>query len=146
MRNLFGRTVKGLCRFYIPYFCNLTICRRFLVPRELVDIRYPTCEAIYCYKGPPIFEDVENCECYVHSCDSCGKGSCSCTINSMFRLCSCCGLHDRWFIIPQNFFVNIKIRVQTYLVRAVNLHLSYWIAQSDSCEQYLAVCVLTKTV
>ena len=73
MRNLFGRKVKDLCRFYVCYPCNFTVCRRFLLPRELADDRCPMCEAVYWYKEPPVFEDLQECDCYVHSCNSCGK-------------------------------------------------------------------------
>ena len=80
MRNLFGRTVKGLCRLYLCYSCNLTVCRRFLLPRELVDDRCPMCEAIYWYKGPPVFEDLEKCDCYVQPGNSFGRILFPCTI------------------------------------------------------------------
>ena len=86
------------------YICNLTVCRRFLLPREILDGRCPWCEAIYWYRGPPVFKDVDKCDCYVHFCNSCGKVLCSCTIDSLFGVCPRCGLHDNWAIIPPELF------------------------------------------
>jgi len=104
MRSLFGRTKRGLCRLFVCYFCNFTVCRRFLLPRELVDDRCPMCVAWYWYKGPPVFKELEKCDCYVQSCDNCGHVLCSCTIEALFDECPWCTLYDRWVIIPSEIF------------------------------------------
>ena len=71
---------------------------------EIFDGRCPWCEAIYWYRGPPVFKDVDKCHCYVHFCNSCGKLLCSCTIDSLFGVCPRCGLRDNWVIIPPEIF------------------------------------------
>ena len=73
MRNLFGRPKKGLCSLFVCYWCCFTVYRRFILPREIVDNRYPMCEALYWYPWTLVFEELEQCTCYVHSCNSCGK-------------------------------------------------------------------------
>jgi len=73
MKNLFGRTIKGLCRFYVCHSCNFKVCKHFLLPKEPVDDKCLICEARYWYQGPPIFKDFENCNCYVHSHNNCGN-------------------------------------------------------------------------
>jgi len=102
MRNLFGRTRRGLCQFHVCYSCNLTVCRCFILPREIIDDRCPWCKARYWYRGPPKYEELEKCTCLVHSCNNCGNILCSCTIASMFGYCP--WLYDRWVIIPPELF------------------------------------------
>ena len=105
MRNLFGRARRGLCRFFVCYSCNLTVCgRNFLLPRVIIDDNCPICEAIFWYKGPPKYEELEKCDCYIQSCDNCGNILCSCTIESRFGECPWCELYDRWVVIPPELF------------------------------------------
>lgn len=100
---------EKVLRACVDFMCVTPVISQFvdffLLPRELVGDRCPWCEAIFWYRGPPIFEDLENCECYVHSCDSSGTVLCSCTINSTCGMCPCCGLYDSWIIIPRIFFL-----------------------------------------
>jgi hypothetical protein len=87
MSNLVDRNIKGLCRFYVCYFCNFKICERFfLLPRRVVDNTYPRCEVEDWYKGP-IFEDADECNCCVHTCSNCTGTLCFCIIESISRLC-----------------------------------------------------------
>ena len=100
------KSIEGLCRFYMCYCCNFTVCKRLILPQRGVEDKCPKCESVYWYKGPPIFKDLETCDCNVLSCDHCGQILCSCTIDSLKLLCLECKAKHEWVIIPQNCFVN----------------------------------------
>jgi len=99
------KNIKGLCRFYACYCCNFTVCKQFILPQKIFDDKCPKCESIYWYKGPPVFKELKNCNCYVLSCDYCGQILCSCNIESLNGYCLECNAKDKWVIIPQNFFL-----------------------------------------
>ena len=112
-RNVTRRTSEGLCRFQVCYTRNLTVCRRFLLPRDIFDGRCLQCEAVYWYREAPVYKYVDKSDCYVHFGDNCGKVLCYCTVNSLFGLCPRCGVQDKWVIIPPEniFFVNFTNRI-----------------------------------
>jgi hypothetical protein len=96
MSNSVGR---DLCRFYVCYCCNFTICERFfLLPRRIIGNTCPMCEAEGWYKGP-IFENADECNCRVHTCSNCRGTLCVCTIDSIAGLCPWCGVYDRWVVV-----------------------------------------------
>jgi len=103
MRNLFGRR-KGQCRLFVCYWCSFTVCRRFILPREIINDECPMCEVPYWYKGDPVWVDIDKSDCQIQFCSFCNGSLCSCTIDSLLGICPLCGLSDGWAIIPPEFF------------------------------------------
>ena len=106
MEYFAGSNKWGLCRFFVCYSCNFTVCGRrvLLPPSEVFDHRCPSCNAMYWYIGPPKFIEIDKCTCYVQSCNNCGNILCSCTLESVSGRCLLCGVSDGWNIIPPELF------------------------------------------
>jgi hypothetical protein len=103
MSDLVDRDSKGLRRFYVCYFCNFTIYKRFFLwPRRLGGNTCPMCEAEGWYKGP-ILENTDECNCCVHTCNNCRGTLCVCTIDSISGLRPWCGLFDRWLLYHRGY-------------------------------------------
>ena len=56
----FRLAAMSLCRFNVCNVCSVKVCKRFMLPREIVD-RCPNCEARYWY-WIPAFQNSEKCD------------------------------------------------------------------------------------
>ena len=60
-------------RACVEFVCVILVTLRFLYAfycPESKSMTCPICEAIYWYRKPQVFEDLEKCDCYMHSCNS----------------------------------------------------------------------------
>ena len=90
------------CRFFKCNYCNFKICGRYLTPREIIDDKCPVCKKRQWARF--VTRKTKFCDCYVQSCDNCGKILCSCTIEFLWGICPQCSACDRWMIIPSKLF------------------------------------------
>jgi hypothetical protein len=103
-RNIKGLYRFGLCQFFVYYFCGFKICKYFLLNNDLDDDKCPSCGASEWYRGPPVCENLEKYDCYMHFCDNCNNKLCSCTIEPLLGIFPWCRSRDRWRIIPPELF------------------------------------------
>ena len=81
-----------LRRFYVCQFFNFTVCEQyFLLPREIVEGECPVCESRSWYQGPT-YINLDECNCCIYCCSSCGGKLCHCSIESIAKVCPWCSL------------------------------------------------------